>query len=178
MIAASGQDTGLAIVLAGKPRSLWGDAWQRLRRNRLSVIGAVILLMLVLVALFAEVIAPSSYEIRVRDPVTKRLIQNQPPSAEHWFGTDELGRDQFTRIIYAGRISLVIGLSVAIVSTIVGAAIGAMAGYFGGWADQLLMRFTDLFLVVHQLAVLLLVQKRCGGSVVAIVIELALLCGE
>jgi peptide/nickel transport system permease protein len=100
---------------------------------------------------------------------------NHPPSAKHWFGTDELGRDQFTRIVYAGRISLVIGLSVAIVSTVVGTAIGAMAGYFGGWADQLLMRVTDLFLVVPQLAVLLLVQSKWKGSVMVIVIALSLL---
>src|SRR6476619_2515522 len=146
-------------------RSQWALFRRRFLRHKPAVVAGVVLILLYLSAIFAGPIT-SRYPLNpdLGDP--KVLAEaNQPPSAEHWFGTDELGRDQFTRIIYAGRISLAIGLSVAIASTMVGAAIGAMAGYFGGRSDQFLMRFTDLFLVVPQLAVLLLVQKKWGGSV-------------
>src|SRR5438128_855569 len=70
------------------------------------------------------------------------------PSLHHWFGTDNLGRDEFSRVIYGGRISLMIGLSVALSSGIIGTVTGAVAGYYGRWVDQILMRFTDLFLAI------------------------------
>lgn len=156
-------------------RSQWALFRRRFLRHKLAVAAGVVLILLYLSAAFAGPIT-SRYPLNPDLGDVKVLAEaNHPPSAKHWFGTDELGRDQFTRIIYAGRISLVIGLSVAIVSTIVGAAIGAMAGYFGGWADQLLMRVTDLFLIVPQLAVLLLVQSKWKGSVLVIVIALSLL---
>jgi peptide/nickel transport system permease protein len=87
---------------------------------------------------------------------------NHGPSLSHWFGTNELGQDQFTRIVFAGRVSLAVGLVTALVSTVVGVAIGSVAGYFGGWVDQLLMRFTDLFLVVPGLAIAAMAQRGLG----------------
>jgi peptide/nickel transport system permease protein len=156
-------------------RSQWALFRRRFLRHKLAVAAGIVLILLYLSAVFAGPIT-SRYPLNPDLGDVKVLAQaNHPPSTQHWFGTDELGRDQFTRIVYAGRISLLIGLSVAVVSTIIGAAIGAMAGYFGRWADQLLMRLTDLFLVVPQLAVLLLVQKKFGGSVRVIVIVLSLL---
>src|SRR5262249_32708803 len=100
------------------------------------------------------------------------------PSFRHLLGTDELGRDQLTRILFAGRISLFTGLSVALVSTIFGTVVGAVAGYFGRWADNLLMRFTDLVLVIPALAILLIAGqkiKTSGGSSPGIVLVLAIL---
>jgi peptide/nickel transport system permease protein len=176
--ALAGDSVDTDVVSAGfEPvaRSQWALFRRRFFRHKLAVASGGLLILLYLSAIFAGPIT-SRYPLNpdLGDP--KVLAEaNHPPSREHWFGTDELGRDQFTRIIYAGRISLVIGLSVALVSTMVGAAIGALAGYFGGWSDQLLMRVTDLFLIVPQLAVLLLVQSKWKGSVMVIVITLSLL---
>jgi peptide/nickel transport system permease protein len=97
------------------------------------------------------------------------------PNGTHWLGTDQLGRDQLTELLYAGQISLLIGFSVAIISTIVGTAIGALAGYFGRATDQLLMRFTDLFLVVPSIAILALAIKYFGNTTFWIIVVLALL---
>ena len=118
----------------------------------------VVLLLLCLVAIFAKQLAP--YPLNPRHlPLNEA---NKGPSLKHWFGTDELGRDQLTRIMFAGRISLKVGLFVALVSTVVGTTIGSVAGYFGRWVDQLLMRVTDLFLVVPGLAILMIAQQRFG----------------
>jgi peptide/nickel transport system permease protein len=110
-------------------------------------------------------------------PLTGKVLleARHGPSLQHWFGTDELGRDVFTRIIYAGRVSLEIGLAVALVSTFVGTAVGAIAGYVGGIVDNLLMRMTDLVLVVPSLAVLLIAGKYFGGSKNALILILAAL---
>jgi peptide/nickel transport system permease protein len=173
---AAGIDTDV-IGVGAEPvaRSQWALFRRRFFKHKLALAAGVVLILLYLSAAFAGPIT-SRYPLNPDLGDVKVLAAaNHPPSAKHWFGTDELGRDQFTRIVYAGRISLLIGLSVAVVSTVIGAVIGAMAGYFGRWADQLLMRITDLFLVVPQLAVLLLVQKKWGGSVRVIVIVLSLL---
>jgi peptide/nickel transport system permease protein len=95
------------------------------------------------------------------------------PSGAHWFGTDELGRDQLTRILYAGQISLKIGLAVAVLSTLIGTTLGAVAGYMGRATDQALMRLTDLFLVVPGIAVLALALKYFGHDDLTIILVLA-----
>ena len=84
------------------------------------------------------------------------------PTATHWFGTDELGRDQLTELLYAGQISLKIGFAVAFLSTVVGTVVGAVAGYFGSGTDQVLMRVTDLFLIVPSIAILAVALKKFG----------------
>jgi peptide/nickel transport system permease protein len=88
----------------------------------------------------------------------KKLGPTLGPSGKHWLGTDDLGRDQLTRVIYAAHISMTIGLLVAIFSTVIGTIVGSLAGYFGGWVDQVLMRITDLFLVVPAIAVIAMAQ--------------------
>jgi peptide/nickel transport system permease protein len=143
---------------------------RRVFRNPLAMVGLIVVAIAVLLAILAPFIAPFPY-----DGTDFTAPAPAPPSPHHWFGTDELGRDQFTRIIYAGRISLAIGLAVAVASTAIGTLIGAAAGYYGRWADQLLMRITDLFLVVPALAILLMAQKKFGGSVPVIIIVLSLL---
>jgi peptide/nickel transport system permease protein len=151
-------------------RSQWQLFRRRFFKHKMAVAAAVILLLLYLSAIFAGQVT--------RYPLNPNIAETEAqagPSAEHWFGTDELGRDQFTRIIYAGRISLAIGLAVAVASTAIGTLIGAAAGYYGRWADQLLMRITDLFLIVPALAILLIAQKKFGGSVPVIIIVLSLL---
>src|SRR5437899_12625561 len=117
-------------------------AWRRFRRHKLAMISAVVLILLALMAIFAKFISPYTYR------AVDLLQAYHGPTAKHWFGTDEIGRDEFTRVIYGGRISLMVGLSVALVAGFVGAIVGGLAGYYGRWLDNLLMRFTDLFLSI------------------------------
>ena len=158
------EGTGLAEP---KARSQWQLFRRRFLRHKLALFAAAVLVLLALSAIFAPAIAP--YPLNPPLDAETLLSARKPPSGEHWFGTDPLGRDQLTRVLYAGRISLMVGLAVAVVSTVVGTAIGAAAGYFGGKVDQLLMRFTDLFLVVPALAILMIAQSKFGGSVTAII---------
>lgn len=150
-------------------RSQWRLFLRRFLRHRAAVFSVFVLLTLLLLCFQADWFAPF--------PKNKQdlLIGPVPPSSEHWFGTDELGRDQLTEVMYAGQISLRIGLAVALVSTVVGTFFGATAGYFGKWLDQLLMRVTDLFLVVPAIAILAIAIKKFGNSSFVIVCVLAAL---
>jgi peptide/nickel transport system permease protein len=143
-------------------RSQWQLFWRRFFRHKVAVVAGAVLILLYLLAIFAPQIAP--YQLNPTLDAKTLLDARHGPSARHWFGTDELGRDQLTRVLFAGRISLMVGLMVALVSTLLGTAIGAAAGYFGKWVDQLLMRVTDLFLVVPGLAVLMMAQKGLSGK--------------
>ncbi len=155
------------------PRSQGRLFLRRFLHHRVAVAAATVLLLLFASAIFAPLLAPESLSTSIT--AESILNQNKPPSAEHWFGTDEIGRDQFTRILFAGRVSLSLGLSVALLSTVLGTLIGALAGYFGGVVDQVLMRFTDLWLVIPSIVVLALAQKRFGGRPVTIVFILSFL---
>jgi peptide/nickel transport system permease protein len=143
-------------------RSQWQLFWRRFFRHRVAVVAGLVLLWLYLMVILAPHIAP--YQLNPKLDAKTLLGASHGPSGKHWFGTDELGRDQLTRVLYAGRISLMVGLLVALVSTFLGTTIGALAGYFGGWVDQLLMRFTDLFLVVPGLAILMMAQRGFAGK--------------
>jgi peptide/nickel transport system permease protein len=155
-----------------KARSQWAYARLRFFRHKLAVVSLLILLLLGVVALFPGFFAPYGYdEIPFTDPV--KIIQNpnivadsinQPPTLKEWhlFGTDQLGRDTLSRVIFGMRTSLWVALFVAIVSTAIGTTIGAIAGYYGGVIDNLLMRVTDLILVLPFLAVLLTLAAFFG----------------
>jgi peptide/nickel transport system permease protein len=138
--APGGTGTGAAGVAADLPTlTLWGDVWHRLRKNRLAILGTAIILTLVLTALLAKFIAPYP-------PDQQNLsISEIGPSAKHWFGTDTLGRDYFSRVIYGSRISIAIGVVAVGVMLVIGLTLGALAGYFGGWVDAVVMRVADLF---------------------------------
>jgi peptide/nickel transport system permease protein len=138
---------------AAPPRTQWQLFRRRFVRHRLAMVGLVLLVLLYVLVFTASLWVP-------QDPLEQDIILGvQPPSSEHWFGTDTLGRDYFARVIYAGQISLKIGMAVALISTFIGTITGAMAGFFGKWVDQLLMRLTDLFLIVPAIAVLAVAVK-------------------
>ncbi len=122
---------------------------RRFLRHRLAVASLVVLLLLVLSALLAPVIAPFDPDAL---STTERL---QGPSTRHWLGTDDIGRDIFSRVLYGGRISLLIGVAATAVSLLIGTVIGAIAGYFGGFVDNLLMRVVDIFLSFPSLFILI-----------------------
>ena len=118
--------------------SLWRDAWIRLRKNRLAVIGGMTLIVVTLLCLLAPFVSPYGYEQQ------DLVLGAAGPSARHWLGTDVFGRDLLTRILYGGRISLMVGLIATGVALIIGVTWGAIAGYVGGRVDAVMMRFVDI----------------------------------
>jgi len=142
----------------GTGRSQLARFRRRFLRHRLAVTAVVVLVGLAVVCFGASWFAPY-------DPKTQDLLLGPVgPSGSHWFGTDDLGRDQLSRLLYAGRISLGIGFAVALLSTLLGTVVGALAGYFGRATDRTLMWVTDLFLVVPELAILAMALKYFGQA--------------
>jgi peptide/nickel transport system permease protein len=146
---------------------------RRFFRHKLAVAALIVLISFYLLAFFAPQIAP--YDLTPELTGETLAEARKGPTAKHWFGTDELGRDQLTRVLYAGRVSLVIGVMVALISTAIGTTIGALAGYLGGRVDRALMFLTDLTLIVPGLAVLMIAQKGLGGSTRTIILILSFL---
>lgn len=139
----------------------------RFLRHRLAVASLVVLTLLAVCCFGASWIAPYPRNAQ------NLLDASQQPSATHWLGTDALGRDYLSEALYAGQLSLMIGLGVALLATLVGTAAGAVAGYLGGWADEVIMRVADLFMIVPPIAVLALSLQGLGPSPVTIVIVLS-----
>ena len=143
-----------------KARSQWAYARIRFFRHRLAVASLVVLILVAFVAIFAKQIAPYGY-----DELDLENIAAAPTLEDHhWFGTDLLGRDYLSRVIFGVRTSLWVAVFVAVLSTLIGTAFGAVAGYYGGTVDNLLMRFTDLILTLPGLAVLLTAAAYLGSS--------------
>ncbi|APG46099.1 ABC transporter permease [Phaeobacter porticola] len=139
-----------------------------LMRNPLAVLGAVIITILILAAAFAPWIAPQS---PVGQDLSSRLL---PPSWANWMGTDELGRDIFSRVVYGARITLMIVALVAVISAPLGLIIGAIAGYFGGWVDRILMGITDVFLSMPKLILALAFVAALGPGIENAIIAIAI----
>jgi peptide/nickel transport system permease protein len=166
-----------AATLSGPPtvgrargvgQGFWALAWYRFRHHKVALAGGVVVLMLVLVTLLAGVIAPYRFE---DIDLTARL---RPPSPAHLLGTDTIGHDVFTRVLYAGRVSLLVGFSAAVAATLVGVLVGATAGFYGGVLDNVLMRITDVSLALPALPILIVLSKYMGGSVTGIVVVISL----
>lgn len=123
-------------------RRVESQVWRRFRRNPLAMFGVVVLVSLSLSAIFAPLIAP--YDPNAVNP----YIALQPPNAEHWLGTDDLGRDVLSRLLFAGRVSLLVGLSAAAIAVLIGTILGALAGYYGRMVDGLISRLVDVMLAL------------------------------
>lgn len=162
--------SGLAGRNVAEQPGIWRMAWRRFRRHKAGLAALVILTLEVLLAIFAPVLIPRDLAI---DPSPLNILQR--PSQEHWLGTDEVGRDIFARLIYASRISLSIGFMAVAVAVIVGTTLGAMAGYFGGWVDAVLMRVTDAILSIPALFFLIVLSVTLGPSVRTMIIVIGLL---
>ncbi|MBN2047401.1 MAG: ABC transporter permease [Anaerolineaceae bacterium] len=121
-----------------KERSLWRDALRNFFKNRLAIVGLVIVTIFLIFAVFADLIAPAPYDYAVLSETLKF------PSAQHWLGTDQIGRDLLSRIIYGARISLTVGFSVQIIAFLIGVPLGALAGLRGGWIDGLVTRLIEI----------------------------------
>ena len=151
--------------LVAKPaRGPWGIAYSRFRRSKLALFGVVVITLLTLATLFAGVIAPYG-----ENEIDLFNITAQP-SETHVLGTDELGRDELSRLLFGGRISLFVGVGAALISTLIGILVGAVAGFYGGWIDTLLMRFVDLMLAFPAIFLLLILFAMYGSSVFSVVV--------
>jgi oligopeptide transport system permease protein len=154
---------------SARPESQWADAWKRLRRNRAAVLSAVFLAVIGVVALAAPVIPG------LADPTAQDLgLSATPPSAQHWFGTDELGRDTFARVIYGGRISLLVGLVATLVSLVIGVSYGAISGYRGGKTDEVMMRIVDVLYALPYIFLVILLLVFFSRSILMLFVALGL----
>jgi peptide/nickel transport system permease protein len=163
-VTLTAQAQQLTTRISAKPRTLLSDAWRRFRKHRLAMIGAVVLVIFTLAVTLgamwyrgylADQLETAGLPVpsEVDPPELRTLIDHldflaliSPPSSVHLFGTDDLGRDLLARCLYGGRVSLLVGFVAMIIAISLGAVIGAVAGFFGGAVDQILMRITDLFL--------------------------------
>jgi peptide/nickel transport system permease protein len=141
-----------------KVSSPWLDAWRSFRKNKLAMLGLVIILFFILLAIFAPLLTHYDYKAQ---NLMNRL---QPPSSVHWFGTDDLGRDLFTRVIYGARISLWVGFFAVVGSVIVGTFLGILAGYYGKWVDTLISRFFDIMLAFPSILLAIAIVAALGPS--------------
>lgn len=152
-------------------RENWARAFYRFRQSALSVVGLGLVLVLILIALLAPWIVPHPDQVAGATNTTARFL---PPSAEYWFGTNALGQDMFSLVVAGSRVSLFSGLAVVTISIVVGCLVGAIAGYFGGWIDEILMRFTDLLLTIPALILAMAVAAALGAGIFNMIIAISI----
>lgn len=149
--------------IAMEPRSFWHDMWDRFRSNRRALIGLIVLLLIVLLAVLGPFFSPYPY-----DGMGTEV--NRGPSGTHWFGTDALGRDLFTRVLYGIRISLFVGFVSTLINCVIGVLYGGVAGYVGGRTDAAMMRFVDVLYAVPSLLYIILLMMLFGANVGSIMV--------
>ena len=157
-----------------KGRSMMQETWRRLIKNKGAVIGMVFLAVLVLAALLSPYIFDYDTQV-VGMNMPERL---QPPSSAHWFGTDEVGRDLFARVIYGARYSLVIGVGSVLIGLVVGTILGSLAGFYGGVMDSVIMRGVDIFYSIPNIMTAVVIVSVLGRSTVNLMIALAFSCAS
>ena len=146
--------------------SLWRDALSRLYKNKPATISAFVLSLMLLGALMTPLIAPYDYEVQNLD------LGASPPSAAHWLGTDIFGRDLLTQVLYGGRISLAVGFVATAVALVIGVSWGAIAGYFGGRIDSIMMRFVDIVYALPFMIFIILLMVVFGRNIVLLFVAI------
>lgn len=163
-----GIDERQAEVIQRESLSAWRDAWQRLRQNKMAMTALGILGLIILAAIFMPFI--SKYNYYSND----LLNTNKPPSSDHWFGTDDLGRDIFVRTWYGARISLLVGLAAAAIDLIIGVIYGGIMGYFGGRVDNIMNKFSEILYSIPYLLVVILLLVVMEPSLGTIILALTI----
>jgi oligopeptide transport system permease protein len=148
--------------------SYWQDAWRRLKKNKFAVAGIFFLALLIFMAIIGPMLTPYTYY------ETHLHLKNQKPCVAFWFGTDELGRDLFTRIWWGARISLFVGISAALIDMLIGVFYGAFSGLMGGKVDELMMRFADILYSLPYLLVVILLMVVMGPGIATIIIAMTI----
>lgn len=144
------------------------DVWRRLKGNKVAMAGVIVILIITLVAIFAPMFYKHNYYSQ------DFAIKNQGPSAEHWFGTDKFGRDQFARIVYGARISLTVAYVASILNIVIGVLYGGISGYFGGMVDTIMMRIVDILYSIPMMIYVILLMLIMTPGIKSIIIALAI----
>lgn len=148
--------------------SFWQDVWRRLKQNKVAMASLIFIVVLLVLAIFIPIFSHNDYF------TTDLAGKNKKISAEHWFGTDDLGRDMFVRIWYGARISLEVGFAAAAIDLLVGIIWGGISGFFGGKVDEIMMRIADLLFAVPYLLVVILLMVVMGPGLATIIIALTI----
>ena len=144
-------------------------AWREFKKNKLAVLGLIIVILVALSAIFAPVITPY-------DPAQTNILKTEePPSSEHWLGTDKVGRDIYTRLIYGGRVSIMVGLISMIISVSIGTVMGLLAGYFGGLVDTIIARLIDIFRSIPFLIIAITIASIWGPGLYRLMVIIGVL---
>ena len=162
------RDRDLADVIVRPSVGYWKDVFRRIRSDKVAVAAFAVVVLISLFAVFAPLFSPYGYE------TTDMLATNQLPGAQHWFGTDSVGRDLWARVWIGARVSLLIGIFGAIVPQLVGIFMGGISGYFGGWVDMVIMRVIDVGICIPSLIYITLIMLFMGAGPVAIIITIAM----
>jgi len=149
-----------------KKRRQLPEVWRRFKKNKRAVVGGILVIFILLAGVFAPVLTP--YEPNTQD----LMITNQGPSWEHLCGTDNYGRDIFTRILYGARISMIVGWIAVLTSCLLGGTLGAIAGFYGGKVDNVIMRFMDIFLAIPNILLNISITAALGGGLVNMLIAM------
>lgn len=158
----SGEDIGKQSL------TYWADVWRRFRSNKMAILGLILLILVVCLLFAGPMLSGKDYQF------IDTAVKNQGPSSEYWFGTDDMGRDLFTRVCVGGRVSIYIGLACTCVMFIVGSLVGALAGLKGGWVDDLIMRFCELIGNLPYLIIVVILSMVMGRSMFSLVFAMSL----
>lgn len=160
---------GLSGEVLSKPSlTYWADVWRRFRSNKLALLGLVLIILVVATIYLGPLISGKDYQFM--NPSVKNLT----PNSEYWFGTDDMGRDMFTRVCYGGRISILIGLSCTLVMFVIGSLLGAISGLKGGLVDDVIMRFVEFIGNLPYLIIVLILSVVLGRSIFSLVLAMSL----
>ena len=170
MNSAAGNAIKGAPVRRKRSRSKLGEIWHRYRKNNVAVIGLVVISIFIFAAIFADLIVP--FERATRQVIANRL---QPSSAQHWFGTDALGRDIFARVLHGTRFSLAIGIITTVCSLLISLVVGSLAGYFSGTIDMIIMRLMDVLTAIPGLLLCIGIVAALGASEINLFIGMTLI---
>jgi dipeptide transport system permease protein len=160
------QDSTKAERVVRPSVSYWQAAWMSLRKNKLAMTGLIVMILLIVMAIIGPMISPHSVTTQLRTNA------NQPPSMDHWFGTDSLGRDMFARTWYGARISLFVGFMAALIDCVIGIIYGGISGYKGGRTDNAMMRVVEVLYGLPYLLVVILLMVVMGPGLFTIIVAL------
>lgn len=158
----SGEDIGKASL------TYWADVWRRFRSNKLAILGLILLVAVILMLFIGPSLSDKDYQL------IDSSLKNLTPSSEYWFGTDDMGRDIFTRVCVGGRISIYIGLCCTLVMFVIGALVGSLAGLKGGWVDDLIMRFCEFLGNLPYLIIVVILSMIMGRSMFSLVFAMSI----
>ncbi len=168
MFERVGIDKELSEHLEKPSLTYWADVWRRFKENKLAIFGLILLSVIIATLIIGPVLSGKDYQYM------NSSIKNQTPNSEYWFGTDDMGRDIFTRCCYGGRISILIGLLCTAVMFVIGSLLGAIAGLKGGWVDNLIMRLVEIIGNLPYLVIVTILTMVMGRSVFAIVLAMSI----